>query len=166
MTRALTSSAVFATWRSLHRLLGGLSWPAPPVGDSKVTVGLGTFTEPALEPVEWALVRCNLVDHSAGWATNTRKRDETFHTDIRVGTLLPARNTVEVLDRLEQLTTPVEQMFIVTAEGAQKPTELVNVIGRWQIVQFDPALYTLAEGGVGGAADIRVRVEARIGGMP
>lgn len=165
MTGSLDRSLIFDTWRALNRLLGDVSWPDPPTGTGKVVPALGAFDQNG-KPAEWVLLRLNIDNATQTWATNRRTKDEEFVTDIVVGSNLKFRTALAAIDRLEELTAPIERMLLVTASGPQQPAEMVGRLTWWVLDGMEPAMYVLDTGGFGVQARLPVRVKARIGGMP
>lgn len=169
MTGTRPYTSVYAdTWRALHRLLSNVPWPAPPVSAPPMRVFLGSFDKDN-EPLEGVLLVMSTIKaprESQDWALIGRRgRNETFATDIEVGTFLRGRKADEALDRLEELTAAIEQLIVVTTDPTQHPEELAGRMAWWEVANVDPVVGPLVDGGFGGWATITIAVNARIGGI-
>jgi hypothetical protein len=160
-----TSTSIYANaWRAIYRLLGEESWPdiTKPSG---FVFGC-TYGNTQVPDESVLVVTTPDDDINQMWGPiGELRRDETFTVQILVSTFRPHMTWLKALDRLEQLTSVVEQMIHRTArvqDRASTLPELAGVLKTWSIVRAIPEVLPMSNGKYGAMADIRVLVEARI----
>lgn len=167
------TSATFAAWRLLERLVGEVIFPSPPVGSDPVACWFG---DPASPPAEVAAARERVVVVGVvrvpgqEWGpVGDLAREERFSVPLFVESALAGRTAAEARERVEELTAAVEdavRAVVASRFGGGAPPEM-EPFPVWQIAVGGVAPMTPpgAEGAVG-MAEIVIEFEARVGTRP
>ncbi|MDO8391059.1 MAG: hypothetical protein Q7V57_11265 [Actinomycetota bacterium] len=168
---APNTSAVYAVWRALERLLKATTFTVedptgidiwfgdvlmPPAEDraSMDRIAVASFVEPADQ--EWGPI-------------GKGSREERFTAQLQVLTAIPGRTALQAAVQLEAITSKIELMFRDLAQTRRAGTEPAEFAPypSWNVELGDmsPRVVPSADGAIGSAV-ISVRCQFRIGTPP
>jgi len=175
MTATLTS-AVFDVWRALTRLMGETVFPTIPENPDGVAVWFGDPAMPdnveADVPASTERVVIVPADEAVQqvWGPiGQLARDETFTAVIVATTAVPGRTAVQVLDRLQEITAPIEETIRDVTAGFRdglRPAEFVGYqVALISVAAVNPIIVPDTDGWIG-RAEIGVACQFRVGTPP
>lgn len=167
------TSSIYTVWRCLTRLLGEAQFPVSEQNPDNVVTYFG---DPDLVPPRVEMSNERVVVAPAVGSTNEEwgpvgrlARNENFVAFLYAVTAVPGRDEEQARDRLEEITSVIEQTIRAVNAGRRTgstPAEF-EVYQDWQIEVggLTPLVATTSEGAVG-KAEIQIRCSFRIGTPP